>query len=171
VGKGRARTNTKKNWKALGGTFTNNYESLLDFKFSEISRSKVVTWHAHVDDKSSSKEAESNMIMGMDVMTSMGITTDCEQRCIRWGGTEIPLQTRNTLSYNDILHMLYHASNEPNLLQEAEKRQNRILDADYSIIEVDIFVQESTHLTEDEKQALGKHPKISQLCLEVDMEC
>jgi hypothetical protein len=48
VGKGRARTNTKKRkkWKTLGGTFTTNYESLLDFKFPESSTSKVVTWHA-----------------------------------------------------------------------------------------------------------------------------
>jgi hypothetical protein len=32
VGKGRARTNTKRitKWKKLGGTFTTNYESLLD---------------------------------------------------------------------------------------------------------------------------------------------
>jgi hypothetical protein len=35
AGKGRAHTNTKKRtkWKTLGGTFTTNYESLLDFKF------------------------------------------------------------------------------------------------------------------------------------------
>jgi hypothetical protein len=85
VGKGRARTNTKKRtkWKTLGGTFTTNYESLLDFKFPEISTSKVVTWQAHVDDKTSSKESAYDMIMGMDLMTSIGITLDCEQRCIR----------------------------------------------------------------------------------------
>jgi hypothetical protein len=48
VGKGRARTNTEKRtkWKKLGGTFTTNYESLLDFKFSETSTSNVVTWQA-----------------------------------------------------------------------------------------------------------------------------
>jgi hypothetical protein len=41
----RAHTNTKKRtkWKTLGGTFTTNYESLLDFKFPELSTSKVVT--------------------------------------------------------------------------------------------------------------------------------
>jgi hypothetical protein len=38
--------------------------------------------------------------------------------------------------------MLYHAANEPDILQEAEKRQNRILDADYCKVEVDPFVQE-----------------------------
>jgi hypothetical protein len=57
VGKGRYRTNTKKRtkWKTLGGTFTKNYESLLDKKFPEISTSKVLNWQAHVDDKTSSK--------------------------------------------------------------------------------------------------------------------
>jgi hypothetical protein len=101
----------------------------------------VVTWRAHVDDKTSSKEAAYDMSMGMDLMTSIGITVDCEQRCIRWGGTEIPIKTRNTLSDDEILHMLYNAANEPYILQESEKRQNRILDADYLKVEVYIFVQ------------------------------
>jgi hypothetical protein len=45
VVKVRARTNTKKirKWKTLGVRFKTNYESLLDFKFPELSTSKVVT--------------------------------------------------------------------------------------------------------------------------------
>jgi hypothetical protein len=159
VGKGRNRTNTKKRtkWKTLGGTFTTNYESLLDFNFPELNTRKVVTWQANVDDKTSSKEAAYDIIMGMDLMTSIGITMDCEKRCIRWGGTDIPLKTRNTLSNDEILHMLYNAANEPDILQEAEMRQNRILDADYyRKVEVYPFVQELEHLTEDQKQTLGK---------------
>jgi hypothetical protein len=97
--------------KTLGGTFTKNYESLLDFKFSELSTSKVLTWQAHVNDKTSSKEASYDMIMGMYLMTSIGITDDCEQRCIRWGVTEITLKTRATLNNDEILHMLYNAVN------------------------------------------------------------
>jgi hypothetical protein len=84
VGKDRARTNTKQRtkWKTLGGTFTTNYEPLLDLKFPGLSTSKVVTWQAHVDDNSSSKEAAFGMIMGVDLMTSIGITVDCEKRYI-----------------------------------------------------------------------------------------
>jgi hypothetical protein len=89
-----------------------------------------VTWQAHEDDKTSSKEAAYDLIMGMNLMTSIGIKVDCEQRCIRLGGAEIPLKNRNTLNNDDILHMLYHAANKPDILQEAEKRQNCILDAD-----------------------------------------
>jgi hypothetical protein len=81
-----------------------------------------------------------NKIIGMDLMTSIGIMVDCEQRCIRWGATEIPLKNRATLNNDEILHMLYNAANEPDILQEAEKRQNHILDADYRKVEVDPFV-------------------------------
>jgi hypothetical protein len=111
VVKGRARTNTNKRtkWKTLRGTFTTNYESLWDLKFPELITSKLVTWEAHVDDKTSSKETAYDTIMGMDLMTSIGITVDCEHRCMRWGGTEIPLKTRNTLSDDEILHMLFNA--------------------------------------------------------------
>jgi hypothetical protein len=111
------------------------------------------------------------MIMGMDLMTSIVITVDCEQRCIRWGGTEIPLKTRATLNNDEILHMLYNAANEPDILQEAENRQNCILDADYRKVEVDLFVQELKHLTMDEKKHWVRHSKSSQYCLEVDEEC
>jgi hypothetical protein len=96
------------------------------------------------------------MIMGMDFMTSIGIRIDCEQRCIGWGGTDIPLKTRATLNNDEILHMLYHPENEPDILQEAEKRQHRILDADYRKVEVYPFVEELKHLTMDEKQILSK---------------
>jgi hypothetical protein len=41
-------------------------------------------------------------------------------------------------------------------LQEAETRQNRILDTDYRKVEVDPFVQELEHLTKDERQTYGK---------------
>jgi hypothetical protein len=99
------------------------------------------------------------MIMGMDLMISLGITVYCEKRCIRWGGTEIPLKTRKQLSDNEILHMLYNVANEPDILQKAEKKQNRILDADYRNVEVDTFVQELTHLTGYEKQVLGETVK------------
>jgi hypothetical protein len=91
-----------------------------------------VIWQAHVDDKTSSSEAAYDMIMGMDLRTSIGISVDCEHRCIRWGRIDNPLKTRKTLSDNDILHMMfYNAANDPYILQEAEKRQNRIQYADY----------------------------------------
>jgi hypothetical protein len=56
-------------------------------------------------------------------------------------------------------------------MQEAEKRQNRILDAVYHKVEVYTFFQELEHLTEDEKKHWDRHSRSSQRCLEVDLEC
>jgi hypothetical protein len=129
VGTGRARKNKNKRtkWKTLGGTFTTNYESLLDFKFPQLSTNKVVTWQAHVDDKTSSKEAAYDMIMGMDLMTSIGITVDCEQRCIIWGGTEITLKTRNTLSDDEILHMYDWDKQKGTLFKKTQQKLEALL--------------------------------------------
>jgi hypothetical protein len=107
------------------------------------------------------------MILGIDLMISIGITVDCEQRCIRLDGTDIPLKKRNTLNNDEILHMLYHAANEPDILQEVEKRQNRILDADYRKVEVDPFVEELKHIAMDENKYWVGHSRISQLYLGV----
>jgi hypothetical protein len=46
-------------------------------------------------------------------------------------------KTRATLNNDEILHMLCNAANEIDILKEAEKRQNRILDADYRKVQVD----------------------------------
>jgi hypothetical protein len=37
--------------------------------------------------------------------------------------------------------MLYHAANEPDIMQEAEKRQHHILDPKYRKVEVYLYVQ------------------------------
>jgi hypothetical protein len=63
---------------------------------------------------------------------------------------------RHSLHHCEILHMLYNAANEPDILKESEKRQNCILDADYREVEVVPFVQELEHLTKDEKETWGK---------------
>jgi hypothetical protein len=64
----------------------------LDIKFPEISTRKAVTCQAHFDYKTSSKESAYDMTMGMDLMTSIGITVDFEKRCIIWGGQRFPLR-------------------------------------------------------------------------------
>jgi hypothetical protein len=57
--------------------------------------------------------------------------------------------------------MLYNAANEPDILQEAENKQNCILDADYHKVEVDPFVQELEQLTYEKlklSKTLNKFP-------------
>ena len=158
VAKGRIKSETKRRtkWKTLGGIFTTKYQSLIDFKFPELNQNKTITWAVHVDEKTSSKEASYDMIIGMDLMCEIGLQIDCQDKSIKWDGHEIPMKPRKLLQDAEVMHMLYQAATTPEALVDAELRQNRILDADYSKIEIDPFVQELNHLTPDQRQLLAQ---------------
>ena len=142
-------------WKTLGGIFSTRYESLIDFKFPELSQNKTVTWTVHVDDKTPRKTAAYDMIIGMDLMCQLGINIDCADKSIKWEGNEIPMKTRKIIQDEEVMHMLYYAATTPEVLEEAEQRQDRILDADYSKIAIDPFVQELKHLSSHERSLLA----------------
>ena len=59
---------------------------------------------------------------------------------------------------------IYHQSIEPTVLKEAEARQNRILDADYSAIGLADYAHKETHLSTEQQEKLicsiQKYPKL-----------
>ena len=52
------------------------------------------------------------------------------------------------------MQKLYYQSIEPSILKEAEARQKRILDADYSAIDLDSYTHELKHLTNKQQNQL-----------------
>ena len=151
----------------MGGEFVTNQKALIDFTFPELSDQRKVTYICHVDGKTNREKAMYDIIIGMDLMTEIGIVVDTEAKTIRWDGASTPLKTRGTLQSTETLNMLYHTAinrNSTPVLAEAEKRQNRILDADYSQVQLDEFVRELKHLTIEEQTMLLKvlksHPTL-----------
>ena len=71
------------------------------------------------------------------------------------------MKQRGTLNNAAFAEYLYHVPTDTPLLQEAEERQKRILDADYNAVDIDTFVATLTHLNDDEKtkltQTLKRH--------------
>jgi len=55
-----------------------------------------------------------------------------------------------------MLYELYHMSLEPPLLKEAEDHQAWILDADYSRVDIDEYVQMLNHLNESEQEQVAQ---------------
>ena len=168
VKKGRAKSYKGKRtkWSTLGGQFSTNRKALLDFKFPELSNSKTVTWICHVDDKTSPERACYDMILGMDLMTHIGMFVDTERKTVRWKTHEIPLKQRGDLMSKKTVSTLYHMSKEIDVLKEAEARQTRILDADYSAQDIDTFVRGLNHLTYEKqtllKETLNRHKSLFQ---------
>jgi hypothetical protein len=99
VRKSRAQcTNTKRvTWTTVGGEFSTKRQALLDFSFPELAPNKKITWIMHVDDKTSREKALYDMIIGMNLMTEIGITVDTIDKVIRWEGNIVPLKTKTTL--------------------------------------------------------------------------
>ena len=158
VRKGRAGSYKGKRtkWSTLGGVFSTNRKALIDFKLPELSTDKKVTWIMHVDDKSSPKTALYDMILGMDLLTEIGLFVNTEDKTVCWEGAAVPLKERGELQDAHVTEQLYHMAQEPNILKDAEERQARILESDYSKVDIDDFVDELQHLSRDEQRKLKK---------------
>ena len=141
-------------WTTMGGKFSTNHKALLEFKFTELSTDKKITWKCHVDDKTSQQHAAYDMIIGMDLMTEIGIMVDTKSKVIRWEDHETPLHLRGEMSDQETVNMIYHFTQEIEVLKEAEERQSRILDADYSALDISEFTCELKHLNHDEQTLL-----------------
>jgi hypothetical protein len=119
-------------WKTLGGNFQTKRKGLLEFKFPELTNNQTVTWVAHVDDTNKAKDSMYDMIIGMDLMTTIGIYVDTAEKRVMWGDYSTPLKQRGTMQNSSVMEAMYHLAKGSKVLKEAEERQSRILDADYS---------------------------------------
>jgi hypothetical protein len=97
----------------------------VDFKFPELSTGKTVTWIVHVDHKTSHEKAAYDMIIGMDLMTTIGIFVNTRDRTVEWEGHAIPLKERGELQDRENVNLIYHTVNAPSIILEAEERQSR----------------------------------------------
>jgi transposase InsO family protein len=151
-------------WNTLGGKFFTKRQALIDFKFPELDNTKKVTWSCHIDESTTKANASYDMIIGMDLMTNIGIFVNTSSKTIDWHEASIPLKQRGQLQESHFLEAIYHQAMEPEVLKAAETRQKQILDADYTKVEVQPYVQEQKHLSHEEKDQLAKvlqsHPTL-----------
>ena len=85
------------------------------------------------------------------------------QRII-WEGIEIPMKNKHVISDIHNATAIYHRSIKPTVLKEAEARQKRILDADYSALDLYDYAHKETHLSTEQQEKLvcsiRKYPKL-----------
>jgi len=132
---------TKTKWQTMGGSFVTRRKALLHFKLPEFSNSKVVQWICHVDDTHKPEECRYDMIIGTDLMEAMGVDILFSRKKVIWDGVSLPMRDRGTVCDREAAELIFHTAVQSPLLDTAEKRQRRILDADYSAIDIDEFVK------------------------------
>ena len=141
-------------WKTMGGNFTTNQKALIDFKLPQLDTNKTVQWVMHVDRKTDKQHALYDIILGMDVLCSIGLYVNTETLEMNWEGATCPLMNRGSMQDPEQVHRMYHYAVNP-VLMEAEQRQARILDADYSKVDVDQYCSELQQLTIDQRSKLA----------------
>ena len=81
-----------------------------------------------------------DIILESEFLLLLGIALNYyDKETIHWGGTGIPMKELGALQDNSICEAIYFAHTQPPLLQDLEERQQRILDADYSKVDIDVF--------------------------------
>jgi hypothetical protein len=143
-------------WGTLGGVFQTKRKALFQLKLPEFSGNKTISWTAHVDETTPADKAQYDVIIGSDLLEDLGIDLKYSDQTITWDGTSIPMKERGTLTDSGVTEMLYHTATMAPILKRAEERQSRILDADYSAVDIDKYVAEIAHLSRDQKRNLAK---------------
>ena len=85
----------------MGGSFVTTQQRLLEFQFPEFHHHKTIEWACHVDTKTDPKEAQYNMIVGMDLMNELGIDISFSTQKIVWAGATLPMHLQRILVWTE----------------------------------------------------------------------
>ena len=66
----------------------------ITFKSNEFSNSKEIYWNFNVDETSDSSDSlQYDMIIGLDLMSELGLILDCKSKIAKWDEMKIPMTT------------------------------------------------------------------------------
>ena len=125
-------------YSTYGGQVTSSYSTKLELKLVEFSHSKRVNFTCQVD--TTTNNAPYDIILGNNFMSLLNIKLDYGQKIIDWDGRQIAMKSLGTLTDEEVCEALYFAHTQSPILQDLEERQQRILDADYSKVDIDSMV-------------------------------
>jgi transposase InsO family protein len=160
----KAYKGQKTTWRTMGGNFVTRQRRQVQFRLSEFNKSKILTWTCHIDETTNRKLAQYDMIIGTDLMTELGIDINFSSNKMSWEGVDIPMCPKNLITDPHVANNIYHRTMEAPVIQKAEERQQRILDADYSATNLTEYTKSLTHLTTEQQdklyRLLGQYPNL-----------
>ena len=126
----------------------------MQFKIPELSTSREINWKCHVDEVSERDKVPYDIILGIDFLAELGFILDFENNIIKWGESQMEMLPKVLVTDRHHSDSLYQLSQESSILKKAEERQARILDADYSKVEMKSYIDSLDHLDSNEKMEL-----------------
>lgn len=159
-------------YETYGGHFTSNSTANVVFRMIEFHKNKdlLINYTFQVDEVNKTKDSRYDMIVGNDILHDLGIDLMFSEEKIQWknkntpfDNNSIPMKTLGTLSDLKTCTMIYDLHTISPILQQEEDRQRRILDADYSKVDIDSMVNDldiAKATKKKLKQTLNKFPTL-----------
>ena len=143
-------------WSTLGGVYHTRKRGQVDLLLPEFSLNKQITWTFHVDEVTNPQLAQYDMIIGDDLMQELGIDLiySTEVPCIKWEEVEVPMKPRGSLNRESLNNLYSMQSDDPAIIEKAEKRRQVIYDADYSQPDLLEYCTEQKNLSTEEQNML-----------------
>ena len=155
----KQNSDTKTKWKTKAGSFNTSKTCKCTFFLPEFHANREIEWRVHVDE--SDEPSRYDMILGRDLMETLGIDLCFSQNLIKWDNASTQMRDPRVFDDSNIddLEEEVHNIHDP-LTTEAERIQ-RILDVKYAAADLEKFCIEQKHLSPDEQAklwtSLNKH--------------
>ena len=138
------RTGSKSRWKTKSGSFSTNKTCKVVFTLPAFHKHKEINWTAHVDESDQS-DSRYDLIIGRDLMKTVGIDIINSRCSMTWDNKEIPMQEPEWLDEDN----LDRFEDEIFMTEEpadigAEQIQE-ILDAKYAPADLPAEIEKLTH--------------------------
>lgn len=134
-------------YETYNGYFRTSSAATLQLRLVEFNKYKDLTVdvECQVDEVGDSKKSSYDIILGSDFMHANGIVLNYHHEHIKWHGENddydiAPMKERGALTNKEECALLYQLHTASPILQEEEERHARILDADYSAVDIDSMV-------------------------------
>ena len=108
----------------------------------ETQKNNTIEYEFQVDETSDPNSQLYDVIIGSDLLWNMGVNILFKERQIQWNDDKIPLKTIGSVHNKDTCSMLYSMYTNSPLLQEAEERQDKMMDCNYMKVDIDALVAE-----------------------------
>ena len=142
---------SKSKYSTAVGEYKTSIHGTIKFKLPEFSNSKEITWDMDIGDLG---VLEYDMIIGRDLLKSLGMIIDFKHGVLRWDDVTIPMnrtKNKNKKEFNEIFQL----ATEPKTVQQATERVTKILDANYEKANLaDVVKRHCCHLSSKRREAI-----------------
>ena len=127
----------KVKYSIAAGIYCNTHDVKVPFFMLELSSSKIINHHFHIDNDKGESGICYDMIIGHDRMVQLVLTTNLKRQVLQWDGDTVHMKDpRNLLGQSDLtkraIREVAMKTAEPDSTREATDLMVKILDSTYA---------------------------------------